>query len=100
MDEALCKERPWAPCNAPAAWHPLAGTERLLDTHFRLLRYDSLAEPFENARLLMQQLQQPDSAGACPCSLAAVRALQHFSSRVCGMTAALEESWQLQQGSI
>ena len=59
-EEVLCKDPPWLPRNAASAYHPLEGVERLLDTHFRLLRHDSLQAFFQNA----QQLLAPSAAGA------------------------------------
>jgi hypothetical protein len=40
--EALSLDAPFLPRNAPTAPHHLAGAERLLDVHFRLLREDFL----------------------------------------------------------
>ena len=53
-DEVFCSIRPWLPRNAPDAPHHLQGAERLLDTHFRLLRNDCLQTFFENARQIVK----------------------------------------------
>lgn len=57
-DEVLCKEAAWLPGNFPQALHPFTGAERLLDTHFRLLRNDALQPFMDNARELLAELSQ------------------------------------------
>ena len=56
--EVLCTDSPWLPCNSANAPHPFQGTERLLDTQFRLLRNDGLQAFFERAQQLVQDLAE------------------------------------------
>jgi hypothetical protein len=55
MDEFLCPEKPYLPANRPGAPNhlPAHSVDRLLDTHFRLLRNDLMGPLLDSVQKML-----------------------------------------------
>ncbi len=62
-DEILCRRKPYIPAKDQSAWHHLpCGQQRLLDVHFRQLRFDNVEPIIDSCYHASQQLTQLISA--------------------------------------
>lgn len=78
LDEILCEMEEYLPYKDSSQPHFLSGVDRLLDTHFRLLRHDSIASLKEAVGMVFDLFELPEKERHVAFRTATSKSIQGF----------------------